>query len=588
MQIHLHQTHQTIGDFSNIFSYLKTNFESGPSGLHLFPELFLCGYPLKDLCLQKLFIDQYLDFIQKLEEWTLGLEKEVSRCALAGGLEYKLDDNGLPLNIYNVILEIRPGHKIRSLYKKRLLPNYDIFDEEKYYSPGTENGFYEFQGKKLGLLICEDMWSSSMHDIDPIEIMHEETKEKNIEVDLIVNLSASPFHMGKHEKRHLRAQEISKAFGAPFCYVNKVGGEDEILFDGGSFFWSGDTLIKQACFFEQEIIQLDLEKETKPEKQTYLKQKKENTWEALFSPQINFSNSKKSLPILQPLTDKKAELLESALIFGLQEYTEKTGFNKFTIALSGGLDSALVCTLARIGLKSGQSLEAIFMPGLYTSSESYNLSYELCENLGIPLRTLPIKFFHSSIKNAFSDVFKQPFEGLADENIQSRLRGALLYARSNQENSLVINTSNKSELAVGYSTLYGDSVGAISMLGDIYKSEVFDLARYINKKAGQDVIPNGIIERPPSAELREDQKDEDSLPPYERLDAILEFIMSYRKNLRQIVELGFDEKEIKQVYQLYEKSEYKREQFCPIIKVKPKSFGYGHRVPLTHKGFNQL
>jgi len=249
------------------------------------------------------------------------------------------------------------------------------------------------------------------------------------------------------------------------------------------------------------------------------------------------------------------------------------------VALSGGIDSALVLSLYKLALKSDQFLEAVYMPSKFSSSLSYELSYQLCQNLGIKLYSLPIKFLHSMIKNSFEDCFKESLKGIADENIQSRIRGALIYARSNQIGSLVPNTSNKSELAVGYSTQYGDSVGAIGPLGDLYKTEVYHLASYINEHFGN-LIPEQIIQRPPSAELRENQEDSQSLPPYERLDAILEGILSYRFTQTDLIDRGFDEKEVSQVLKLYFSSEYKRKQFAPILKVKPKSFGFGYRVPL--------
>jgi NAD+ synthase (glutamine-hydrolysing) len=270
------------------------------------------------------------------------------------------------------------------------------------------------------------------------------------------------------------------------------------------------------------------------------------------------------------------------LTFGIQEYANKCGFNKFLVALSGGIDSALVTAIVRLSLREGQSIEAVYMPGLYSAEDSYNWSLELCKNLGIPFKVQPIKFLHRTICNDFKQNFSEELSGLSDENIQSRLRGALIYARSNQTGAMVLNTSNKSEIAVGYSTLYGDSVGALSVLGDLYKSEVFALSNYINT-IHKNLIPEGIITRPPSAELRENQKDSQSLPPYERLDAMLEGILSYRLGLKELQGSGFLRDELEKVYGLYTKSEYKRKQFCPIVKVRAKSFGFGYRIPICKK-----
>src|SRR5690606_16453870 len=268
--------------------------------------------------------------------------------------------------------------------------------------------------------------------------------------------------------------------------------------------------------------------------------------------------------------------------FGLREYARKCGFQNYLVAVSGGIDSALVLALAKLALLPGQKLEAIYMPGFFSASESYDYSAQLCENLAIPLRHLPIKFTHSALRNQFMDVFSQELTGPADENIQSRLRGMLLYTRSNQTGAMVINTSNKSEIAVGYSTQYGDSVGAISLLGDLYKSEVYALAHFLNRRHNH-VIPSGIIERAPSAELRADQTDQQSLPDYDQLDAILEGLLSYRMSVKELHALGFDHTVVTKVHDLWRKSEYKRRQFCPIIKIKAKSFGFGYRVPICKK-----
>lgn len=576
--IHLHQTHHTVADFKAIFNSLTQTLKGG--GLHVFPELYLTGYPLQDLVLQRSFIDAYLDHQNTVHEWAL--KQSGSWCALVGGLHYELEDGSLPRKIQNVIYEVAPGKGVTKLYAKRLLPNYDIFDEQKYFSAGKDNAFYEFNGETFALQICEDMWASSVHEIDPCEMILKEVKQNNIQLRAIINLSASPFEAAKKSKRLERAQQISLHFGCPFIYVNRVGGEDEILFDGTSFVMSGRDQVLELPTFEaaSETLELGAYKGPYSATATLLSG---NTWESLFSPRINTT--------LRPAMIKswsEEECLDvlKGLQFGLQEYARKSGFKKFLVALSGGMDSALVLAIAKLGLKPGQSIEAIYMPSIYSAPISTQLSEELCRNLGIGLSYLPIKFLHSAVKNAFTQTFNEKFEGLTDENVQSRLRGTLLYTRSNQTGAMVINTSNKSELAVGYSTQYGDSVGAISLLGDLYKTEVYQLAEFVNKHFGSP-IPEGIITRGPSAELRENQLDQDSLPPYSRLDTILEGILSYRLGKSQLMELGFEEKEVTKVLELYSKSEYKRAQFCPIIKVKAKSFGFGYRVPMSKSHYYQ-
>lgn len=547
--------------------------------LNLFPELFLTGYPLQDLVLQKEFIERYLEQIDTFNQWLKGLPKDSSsNLCLVGGIKYHFDKDDLPLYIKNVIFECRPGTGLVALYTKCLLPNYDIFDEEKYFRAGDDAKIIEFAGKRFGLLICEDMWFSSTHDVDPVKLLFDKAASEE-PLDGILNLSASPYFIDKQSKRETRAKEIAKLFQAPFFYVNRVGGEDEILFDGQSFATDGEK-VKRAKIFQEDALGLELMPYAGGAKTTYKNSHIENSWESLFQADL-IQNGTDDLPKLRPWTDETCEEVIKALSFGLQEYTSKCGFKSFLVALSGGIDSGLVLTLAKMALQPHQTLEAVYMPSKFSSPLSTELAEGLCQNLDIPLTHFPIKFLHSAVGQEFTKNYRMPLQGLADENIQSRLRGTLLYARSNQTGSMVINTSNKSEIAVGYSTLYGDSVGAVSLLGDIYKSQVYDLCHYLHKTRGD--LPIGYIERPPSAELRENQEDSQSLPPYDRLDAILEGFLSYRLSQKKLHELGFNKEEVKKVYDLYTKSEYKRKQFCPIIKVKAKSFGFGYRVPITKK-----
>ena len=574
MKIIIHQTLHTIADFDNIFGYLQTQIKTTDNNevqLHLFPELFLTGYPLQDLCVQKSFFEKYLSFIDKIKIWSRTLPKKTS--LLMGGLSYTLKESQIPEKIENVIFEVS-DKGMKPIYTKQLLPNYDIFDEQKYFHPGNKSVVWSFQDKKFGLLICEDMWSSSPHDKDPVE---ELKNFNNSQLDGVINLSASPYIIGKDKKRFSRAQQISNIFKCPFFYVNKVGGEDEILFDGRSFIADGKGTIDLAKSFQADILEVSIDQLT-PSYKKPTARSKQNTWDDLFT--SNIVNSKGQKPRLALWTDEQCEDVLQALMFGFQQYASKSGFKNFTIALSGGMDSALVLTIIRLSLKHGQYLEAIYMPSIHSSPISWELSSTLCKSLGISLSSLPIKFLHSTAKNLFSQTFPQPFEGITDENIQSRLRGMLLYTRSNQINSMIVNTSNKSEIAVGYSTQYGDSVGAISMLGDLFKSEVYRLAEYINKQNSQ-LIPEQIISRAPTAELRADQKDSDSLPSYEVLDAILDGILSYRYTAQDLIDEGFNATDVEKVFSLYKRCEYKRYQFCPIIKVSSKSFGFGYRVPIS-------
>lgn len=582
MQIKIQQTHHTIADFDGIFKSLTDSLNNKEDGLFLYPEMFLTGYPLQDLCLQRSFITCYLDFLNKINDFSLKMDssKNEKRLFLLGGLDYTFDEAGLPLTITNMVYSLKPGHKLEAIYTKKLLPNYDIYDEEKYFTPGTQTTVVDFCHKKIGIMICEDMWPSTHHPINPLADMTNHCKENEIQLDLVVNLSASPWHIGKDKNRIERANVISKQLGCPFAYINRVGGEDEILFDGRSFLINNGELVHEMQIFKEDSVSLELPISTTRLQEVDPNADLENTWESLFGPSISYPKS--GLPILSPLDSNHYENLLKGLIFGVQEYSKKSGLHNFDVALSGGLDSALVLTIVKLALVEGQDVQAIYMPSQYSRSISYDLSLELCEKQDINFFTQPIKFIHSTIRQSYNETFKEELDGLGDENIQSRIRGGLLYARSNCRNSMVLNTSNKSELAVGYSTLYGDSVGALSVLGDLYKSEVFELCRYINSKYGE-IIPVGIIDRPPSAELREDQEDCQSLPPYERLDPILEGFLSYRLGPKDLIKLGFLEEEVMKAYKLYTYSEFKRKQFAPIIKVKAKSFGFGYRVPICKK-----
>ena len=580
MNIKLHQTHHQIADFEGIFTYIKDQFSKKNTGIHIFPELFLTGYPLQDLCLQKPFIDSYIDFTKELKSWCKKHISQKDTCLLIGGLKYELSTSGIPVCIKNVVYQIGDGVNFEDIYSKRLLPNYDIFDEKKYFSKGEASIIQRIFGHDYGILICEDMWTSSFHDLDPVNDMYHLVHSDKVSLAGVINLSASPYNLDKSQKRIQRGSEISHLFQCPFMYTNRVGGEDEILFDGRSFLVNGNELLEMGKKFCSDIIQFKLP--TSGNYSTKPKSQKSLTWEELFKANLNLETSPAEL---FPWNDDQCQEVLEALCFGFQEYARKSGFKKFTIALSGGMDSALVLTIICLSLKEDQFLEAIYMPSVHSSPLSYDLSLDLCQNLGIPLKSLPIKFLHSAGKNLFTQSFNEPFEGLTDENIQSRLRGLLLYTRSNQINSMVVNTSNKSELAVGYSTQYGDSVGAISMLGDLYKSEVYRLAEYINKKF-KNIIPEKVITREPTAELREGQVDSQSLPPYERLDAILEGILNYRYAKKDLLGLGFSEEEVEKTLNMYRRTEYKRNQFCPILKISSKSFGFGYRIPISkYSGF---
>lgn len=581
MKFILHQQDITIGDLDRAYELITEQKSLKDSVIHLWPEMFLGGYPLQDIVLDKSFIKAYQNTLEKIHEHFLQAT-ESNQYHFFGGIDYKLTDNGLPAKIYNSVYLATPGEGIKNIYHKRLLPNYDIFDEQKYFSPGKNNCFVQIENKNFAIIICEDMWHSTTHSIDPIEQIKNEMQQNNIQVDGVINLSASPYSLGKRESRIKRAKYISHQLDASFFYVNSLGLHDEILFDGRSFFYDGNSVTESSLFMPQDL-EVNL-KEYVPKNSLPQPSDSKNTWENLFSPRIDKDQKK-----LMPLGEEDFEEIISAQMFAIKSYLEKVNIKKITIALSGGVDSALVLALAYLSNRRYNfgSIEAIYMPSKFSALESYELSKTMCDFLGVRFYNYPIKFLHQNLKIGFNENFNQELLGLADENIQSRLRGNILFARSNQQNSIVLNTSNKSELAVGYSTIYGDSVGALSVLGDLFKSEVYQLSEFLNKKCesllGGNIIPKGIITRPPSAELRDDQKDEDSLPPYERLDFFLEGLLSHQVTAMDLENYGFDPEEITNTVNLLKRSEYKRFQFCPIVKLKNKSFGFGRRVPILKK-----
>ena len=578
MRVTIHQDHFELVDFQSIEKALLETMKKRIDGLHVYPELSLCGYPLQDLVLQRGFITAYQRYLTSLHEKMARLPLHEEAIYLLGGLHYVWKELKTPEKILNGVFQAIPGKGMKFLYAKKLLPNYDIFDEKKYYTEGEQTCILKFQNKKIGVTVCEDMWATENHPHDPIKDLEDK------ELDLVVNLSASPYHLGKLELRLKQAQLHSQNLGCPFVYCNRVGAEDEIIFDGRSFVVDGKDVKLMGEEFKACEMTFDLEK-LQSQKSLVLENlgaQASHRWGPLYTPTLE--DTEKGPPILKTWGHSECEQIINALCFGLRDYAQKNRFQKFLVANSGGIDSALSLALCVLATGDPSKVEAVFMPARYTSSLSFDLAKDLCDKLGVRQYHAPIKFLHATGRRFFEENFKAPLEGLADENIQSRLRGLVIYARSNQTGAMVINTSNKSELAVGYSTQYGDSVGALSLLGDLYKGEVYQLAEHINQTRGE-LIPDGILTRGPSAELREDQLDAQGLPPYERLDAILEGYLSFCLDKEELISSGHDPKYVEKTLDLYNRSEYKRFQFCPILKVKSKSFGTGYRIPISKHSY---
>jgi NAD+ synthase (glutamine-hydrolysing) len=582
----VHQPKQVVGDFPGIYRTIENLFEthvakthpvSQPT-LHLFPELFLTGYPLQDLCLKKSFQTAYHQFLKQLEHLSRQYPHDPHQTFLLGGLHYQTGEYSLK----NVIYQLSPGQGLEVLYTKRLLPFYDIFDEKKYFSPGQKAGFFRWHHWSFGLFICEDMWPGSHHQIDTVKEMLALQPEP---LDLLINFSASPYYLGKQETRLEQAKAISHKFKAPLIYINTVGGEDEILFDGQSFLCKGDQLLWQAPAFRP--IQEKLSSKLWTTSQLSKTQKSLPYFinlQTSSTPHFARPSSPKELPTIIPWNDDQGKQIIQALTFGLQEFFDKCQAQRFLIGLSGGLDSAVVLALMKKALKKNQSLEAIYMPSQYSAALSQEICEDLCHKLQVPLLSRPIKFLFSSTKQLFQDHFQRPLQELTLENLQARLRALILNTHANETKALILNTSNKSELAVGYSTLYGDSIGAISPLGDLWKTEVYFLAEAFNRSQPE-LFSQKLLQRAPSAELKSDQRDEDSLPAYARLDVMLESLLSYQYQPQDLIQWGFKSDEVKKVFLLLKNSEYKRKQFCPILKVKQKSFGFGYRNPITTREF---
>jgi NAD+ synthase (glutamine-hydrolysing) len=542
VKIALAQLNPTIGDIKNncnkIVEYIN-DAKKQYVDLIVFPELSIIGYPPKDLLYNPDFLnlaDECLKSIILPEVREIGvIIGTVTRGEMK---DYILHNSALLLNNGEII----------GKSDKTLLPNYDVFDENRYFKPAQEIKCFDFKGMRLAINICEDIWNDKdfwerpKYDTDVLE------EQYKLNPDIFINISASPYNAGKHELRVKMVEEISKKYHLPLVYVNQIGGNDELIFDGSSFVINsyGEKVI-QLKSFEEDLSIFDTD-----------------------------NLNKKS-----PLPEIKEDIswIHDALILGIRDYFKKTGFKKAVIGLSGGIDSAVTCALASKAL-GRENILGVSMPSRYTSCESKDDAYILAQNLGIKFRILPIENVFQSYISIFNED-KTPKGDLAEENIQARIRGNYLMFISNREGYMVLTTGNKSEIAVGYCTLYGDMSGGLAVISDVPKTMVYELARYINRNS--EIIPLSTIRKPPSAELKPDQKDIDSLPPYEILDAILKAYIEEEKSLRQIVSEGFDENLVKEIIRKVNNAEYKRRQAAPGLKVTTKAFGVGRRMPIAHR-----
>jgi NAD+ synthetase len=544
VKIALAQINPTVGDFTgNLEKIVAVSRRAAAEGARLtvFSELALCGYPPADFLEKPSFLARCRSSVDELAVAT----RNVSTAVLVGLALPTPPQTGKPAVNAAVLLD---GGRLLLEQHKRLLPFYDVFDEQRYFASSKPQQMVELDGLRLAITICEDAWNDKnfwprrLYNVDPVEELMLQHP------DLLINLSSSPFWHGKRKLRSQMLSAIAARNGVPVLLVNQVGGNDSLIFDGSSLALNcRGELIAQATSFEEDLIVVD----------------------------------PFSAPAIAPPQEDDTEAAYRALVLGTRDYVRKCGFKKALVGLSGGIDSALVAAIAAEAL-GAENVLGIGMPSPYSSAGSIDDSRELAANLGIRFEVIGISSLVAEYTRSLESLFAGTPPGITEENIQSRIRGSLLMALSNKFSALVLTTGNKSEMAVGYCTLYGDMVGALAVIGDLVKTRVYQLCHWINR--GREVIPAAILEKPPSAELRPDQKDTDSLPPYEVLDPILEAYVERYESPEQIAQAkGFPLELVQQVVHLVERSEYKRQQAAPVLKVTSKSFGMGRRFPIAVK-----
>ena len=543
MKIALAQLNYLIGDFEhNTQKIIKAIEDSRKQGADLvvFAELSVCGYPPQD----------FLEFTEFIELCEQALEKIATVCK---GIACII---GLPTrnskiegkDLFNSACFIENG-KIKAIVNKALLPNYDVFDEYRYFEPANTFKCIEFKGYKIALTICEDLWNindNPMYVTCPMDVLIQE------QPDLMINIAASPFAYNHDEERLQILGDNCRKYNLPLLYLNQIGSQTEVIFDGGSLvFDSKGTLLDEMAYFSEDLRVYEFED----------------------------SQIKGLIPKVHA-EQNDIEQIHDALILGIKDYFKKSGFTKAILGLSGGIDSALVCVLAAEAL-GAENVMAVLMPSEYSTDHSIKDALDLVKNLGCKHEIIPIKEAATTFENLMKPVFKDLPFNVAEENIQARSRAIVVMAMSNKFGYILLNTSNKSEAAVGYGTLYGDMAGAISVLGDVYKTQVYQLSNYINRE--KEIIPMNSIVKPPSAELRPGQKDSDSLPEYDILDAILFQYIELKKSSSAIIKQGFDEALVKRILRMVNLAEFKRKQAPPILRVSPKAFGMGRRMPIVGK-----
>jgi NAD+ synthase (glutamine-hydrolysing) len=565
LRIALAQLNPTVGDLDdNLAKLIEAYDRAEASGCDVvaFPELSITGYPPEDLVLKPGFVADNRAALDSFAAHT-------GQCAAVVGF---VDSDR---DLYNAAA-MCVGGQVVGVYRKRVLPNYAVFDEQRYFTPGTDNDpleLFEIGGIKVGVSVCEDIWSP----FGPLATQAAGGAELNI------NINGSPYHWDKDTRREQMVATRAQDAHSAIVYVNQVGGQDELVFDGGSFVVDAEgTMLARARQFVEDLMIVDL-----PVPPVYRKRLLDPRGKRTDSelPVVHISDATRAAdavvhsPITEPL-DRHHELYD-ALVLGTRDYLRKNGFSDVVIALSGGIDSTIVTCIA-VDALGPDHVHVVSMPSRYSSDHSKSDAKLLAENLGIDFRTISIEPAFQAYLDMLAPSFEGREPGLTYENIQSRCRGMLLMALSNEMGWMALTTGNKSELAVGYFTIYGDSVGGYAVIKDVLKLEVYELCRYVNRAAGREVIPENVITKPPSAELRPDQRDDQSLPPYEVLDPILQLYVEQDRTANEIIEMGHDEAMVRRVTRLVDIAEYKRRQSPPGVRVSAKAFGKDRRMPITH------
>jgi NAD+ synthase (glutamine-hydrolysing) len=572
MKIALAQLNYHVGDFVSNVSRITEAIERAKSekaDLVVFAELSVCGYPPRDFL-------EFEDFIRRSHEAVCSIaEKCKGIAAIVGAPSVNPAVKGKPL--FNTAFFLADG-KILGKIHKTLLPNYDVFDEYRYFEPNAmPQNIVAYKGHRYAITICEDLWNIAD---DPLYLQNPMDELISLAPDVIINIAASPFNYTQAQTRLSILSKNATTYGLPVVYVNQVGGQTELIFDGGSMVMNvaGEVVAKLKEFEEDfQVFEMQIEncrtENAKPGSNVVPDL-------SAASSQISKSTNPQIPAFTAILSPAATRLIHDALVLGIRDYFGKMGFTKAILGLSGGIDSAVTLALAARALGNG-NVRAILLPSRFSSDHSIADARLLAENLGVPHDIIPIEEAFGSFEKTLQPLFAgMPFN-LTEENIQARIRAVILMALSNKFGYILLNTSNKSEAAVGYGTLYGDMCGGLSVLGDVYKTQVYELARFINKDT--ELIPVNSILKPPSAELRPDQKDSDSLPDYAILDQILFMYIEQRTGPEELISQGFDEATVRRVLKLVNTNEYKRYQTPPILRVSPKAFGMGRRMPIVGK-----